>query len=292
MHELKCDGAHSKQCPRCWKEFPNEAGKSRHRAKGTCPILPKPVALPPPLPMPDEDAPSTSSSTSTPDYTAITSFDKTSTQSIIAHVQGHPEAQTRLRAAFACGCLHEELTRLTHFFGPEDARNILNVDGRGCLMKIVYNGKPICIETSEGLAKITSRNIEMSNDPIMKAVLGIDELGDVLTVAMTARQRAYENRRIKLVIMNGGEYMMIDRCEQPLPERPGRIQWSTRVRNLVAAQQGWQCNVCNELFQYTFDLDHVTPLFKGGADAICNLQALCVYCHRDKTATERTRTTF
>ena len=32
------------------------------------------------------------------------------------------------------------------------------------------------------------------------------------------------------------------------------------------------------------DLDHVVPLFKGGADDQTNLQGLCPTCHEKKTA--------
>lgn len=32
------------------------------------------------------------------------------------------------------------------------------------------------------------------------------------------------------------------------------------------------------------DLDHITPLFKGGADDETNLQGLCKPCHDAKTA--------
>ena len=31
------------------------------------------------------------------------------------------------------------------------------------------------------------------------------------------------------------------------------------------------------------ELDHITPLFKGGTNDIDNLQGLCADCHKDKT---------
>ena len=34
------------------------------------------------------------------------------------------------------------------------------------------------------------------------------------------------------------------------------------------------------------ELDHIVPLYKGGSNDDSNCQALCVECHRDKTATD------
>ena len=33
----------------------------------------------------------------------------------------------------------------------------------------------------------------------------------------------------------------------------------------------------------TYEIDHITPLYKGGTNDIINLQALCPNCHRKKT---------
>lgn len=34
------------------------------------------------------------------------------------------------------------------------------------------------------------------------------------------------------------------------------------------------------------EIDHIKPLFKGGTDALDNLQGLCGTCHADKSAQE------
>ena len=57
-------------------------------------------------------------------------------------------------------------------------------------------------------------------------------------------------------------------------------------RRAIAIRQGWKCNICRcELAEY--DVDHIAPLWKGGADEDANRQAVCVACHRQKTDRER-----
>jgi 5-methylcytosine-specific restriction endonuclease McrA len=63
-------------------------------------------------------------------------------------------------------------------------------------------------------------------------------------------------------------------------------------RRRVAQGQGWRCAdpdggclLPGELQE--FDIDHVTPMWKGGPDEPENLQALCPACHRRKTNRER-----
>jgi HNH endonuclease len=216
-------------------------------------------------------------------------FDKTCTRAVLDHIFFSPSDQDRLKDAFAAGCLHEELTRITHFFGPAQNRNIENIDLRGTTMRVRCDDKMIRIDSTRGVDMIMARNLEIANHVLVKTILGIgEEEGDVLLEATSARQRAYETLQIRLVIDNGGTYMMAPRRTAPeAGPRAPRIAWSTRIRNTVAAQQGWQCNICNNMLSSCFDIDHQVPLFKGGADAFENLQALCVPCHRNKSANER-----
>ena len=49
------------------------------------------------------------------------------------------------------------------------------------------------------------------------------------------------------------------------------------------------CVMCeaNGFIQLANQLDHVIPLYKGGADDESNYQSLCVDCHKIKSAEER-----
>jgi len=59
------------------------------------------------------------------------------------------------------------------------------------------------------------------------------------------------------------------------------------MKKMVASEQQWQCAVCKKVLDYTYEIDHVIPLFKGGTNEMNNLQALCRSCHGKKTITER-----
>ena len=39
---------------------------------------------------------------------------------------------------------------------------------------------------------------------------------------------------------------------------------SPLVKKRVAAKQKWRCGVCKQLLDETFEIDHRTPLFRGG----------------------------
>ena len=60
---------------------------------------------------------------------------------------------------------------------------------------------------------------------------------------------------------------------------------SPLVKKRVAAKQKWRCGVCKQLLDETFEIDHRTPLFRGGHPTQeSNLQALCKRCHMFKSA--------
>jgi HNH endonuclease len=218
----------------------------------------------------------------------VLDFDKTSEQAVIDFVSSDEDARQRLCEAFECGCLHEEITRLTHFEGPLENRNVVSVDNKGAFMKVIYRGVQLNTDVARCVMLIIERNVRIANDPVVRDVLDVSD-GDVLSVAQTARQYKYETQQVRMVLENSGLYMMIHRPQPPEDVKNPRRVWNTRTRNCVAAQQGWQCNICDVNLPSAFDIDHEVPLFKGGADEYCNLQALCVPCHRNKTAAERSK---
>jgi 5-methylcytosine-specific restriction endonuclease McrA len=58
---------------------------------------------------------------------------------------------------------------------------------------------------------------------------------------------------------------------------------SVKNKKTVASNQKWNCNICKNMLDETYEIDHIMPLYKGGTNDIINLQALCPNCHRKKT---------
>jgi 5-methylcytosine-specific restriction protein A len=70
-------------------------------------------------------------------------------------------------------------------------------------------------------------------------------------------------------------------------ELRGRIKFSKEFKQLVLNKSKGKCSCCNCKLDNKFHTDHILPLSNNGTNELSNLQALCVYCHRDKTHNEQ-----
>jgi 5-methylcytosine-specific restriction protein A len=62
---------------------------------------------------------------------------------------------------------------------------------------------------------------------------------------------------------------------------------SNVTKKIVASNQGWHCGHCHTQLDFTYEIDHIIPLFRGGTNDSRNLIALCRNCHGKKTIMER-----
>jgi hypothetical protein len=62
---------------------------------------------------------------------------------------------------------------------------------------------------------------------------------------------------------------------------------SELAKKIVASNQKWRCAKCKQLLDFTYEIDHIKPLYKGGGNEVKNLRALCRGCHGKKTLLER-----
>ena len=58
------------------------------------------------------------------------------------------------------------------------------------------------------------------------------------------------------------------------------------TKKMVASNQKWKCGTCGQTLDFTYEIDHHIPLFKGGTNDVSNLIALCRNCHGKKTLIE------
>jgi hypothetical protein len=62
--------------------------------------------------------------------------------------------------------------------------------------------------------------------------------------------------------------------------------WRVAEQKIVGARQNWRCAACDCLLPSSFQLDHIIPLWNGGANDLSNANCLCSCCHATKTQLE------
>lgn len=93
-----------------------------------------------------------------------------------------------------------------------------------------------------------------------------------------------------LLHSDGGVYRQINRIIDGKPKLARQV--SQLMKKKVAAQQQWRCGHCQAVLDASFEVDHITPLFRGGENNEQNLVALCRNCHGKKTVEERLKPMF
>jgi 5-methylcytosine-specific restriction endonuclease McrA len=76
-----------------------------------------------------------------------------------------------------------------------------------------------------------------------------------------------------------------------LIKNPGNTKHKRNVseskKKFIASNQKWKCSHCQNLLDNTYEVDHITALYKGGSNELNNLEALCRNCHGKKTFMEK-----
>jgi 5-methylcytosine-specific restriction endonuclease McrA len=78
----------------------------------------------------------------------------------------------------------------------------------------------------------------------------------------------------------------LEHTVQQLIAQPRRRRVTERVKKQVAADQEWKCSACHSVLTSAYQVDHITPLWRGGSNERDNLTALCPNCHAIKTQAE------
>jgi 5-methylcytosine-specific restriction endonuclease McrA len=68
-----------------------------------------------------------------------------------------------------------------------------------------------------------------------------------------------------------------------------RKDWTEYERKTLLERQDHHCPCCGDKL-VKYEIDHKTPLCRGGTNELDNLQALCPLCHAGKTQDEEQET--
>lgn len=49
---------------------------------------------------------------------------------------------------------------------------------------------------------------------------------------------------------------------------------SNTQKKYIAWQQGWKCNICSELLPFSYEIDHILPLWNHGTNELNNMQVI------------------
>lgn len=71
-------------------------------------------------------------------------------------------------------------------------------------------------------------------------------------------------------------------------KNPNKRNVTPRMKKDVAARAKWRCEICENMVNANYEIDHIVPLYKAGDNSLQNLQCLCPDCHRTKTAEDKT----
>ena len=79
----------------------------------------------------------------------------------------------------------------------------------------------------------------------------------------------------------------------PKRKKHKRITIRQEQRTYIAAEQGWTCKRCSEMFgKAGWHINHIIRVALGGTNERYNLEAICHTCHIIITAEERIRDGF
>lgn len=132
------------------------------------------------------------------------------------------------------------------------------------------------------------KNIVENKNTLQQAQLVISKLqpSDIVRLGQNIQiENEYRTKYEKISAKHESLLKLIKKQKvsiaRPVMTQPRRLQ--------IAARQEWKCNTCTKILSSVFEIDHMIPWNESYDDSDENLQALCVECHKLKTAEENTK---
>lgn len=122
-----------------------------------------------------------------------------------------------------------------------------------------------------------------------------------LVALWLARQQNWSEARLAMRVAENlqhhlfePEHDVVQPAERVKPRKQLRRSAKKRGRTLtqlqkkvVAARDAWRCQICHNLVDSSYEVDHIKPFSEGGSDHPSNLRLLCRACHGRVTIRQR-----
>lgn len=96
------------------------------------------------------------------------------------------------------------------------------------------------------------------------------------------------NQLLYVALSRAKEKIIFVNKKEQFDQTSNRRLFSEFEKQSIASSHDYKCANCNQnLVEREFDIDHKTPIAKGGKNLVENLQPLCKSCHKNKTASEK-----
>lgn len=108
----------------------------------------------------------------------------------------------------------------------------------------------------------------------------------IIFVSLSDRPLKFTLTKSGIVFTNQPVYPISNKSnsyKSNLYKSKNRKNINNMTKKIVASKQKWRCNICGNLLDASYEIDHINPLYKNGTNDINNLQALCRNCHGTKT---------
>ena len=148
--------------------------------------------------------------------------------------------------------------------------------------------RPLCVEKLQRKRQRQQLN-SMSKEEVCQAVNQMNTYDSISDKYVEGKSEIESLRKEIKKLQSIQEHIRLLKKLNPDLLKKLKPSFTTSLRLNIAGKQGWKCAICISQFTGSdFDIDHKVRWNDSFDNTESNLQALCVGCHRQKTASENT----
>ena len=143
--------------------------------------------------------------------------------------------------------------------------------------------------------ELTAFGYSSEDYQLASIIMGIIPITIILLIVIQGRKKGRKERRKPYEAKKGSKIFSketiqdISKINQTNYAQQKRKPFSNKIKEMALVRQKYQCNICETHFHVkreikNWDFDHIGS---RGDNSLENCQAICLNCHRDKTANEK-----